>query len=129
MSEELRDPDVVADVVRRRVLRALVPVVKKLQRAACGERMFGDDHEARACLALVRLVPALLSRPVNGRSRGPVSLVHPSHSPETAARLLAELQWLQENPTPDPSPEEEEEETAGITGAGPRSPFHAREES
>ena len=85
-----RDPEVLSEVLRRRVLRAMVPVVRKLARAARGHPVFGDDHERQACVALARLVPALVPRPEPEHDYGPG--YHPNHTPEQAARLLAKLQ-------------------------------------
>ena len=62
MRELLRDPKEMTEVVRRRVLRALVPAIGKLTRVARGRDAFRNDHEIRACIALARLAPIFLAQ-------------------------------------------------------------------
>ncbi len=94
MSEELRDPEVMADIIRRRVLRALVPVVRKLDRVARGHGEFRDDAERYACFAVARLARAVLAPALlagrEDEEDGSLGY-HPSHTPERAAELLAKL--------------------------------------
>lgn len=61
MREMLRDPEMMTGVLRRRVLRAMVPAIKKLDRIARGRARFRDDHERLACVVLARLAPVVLA--------------------------------------------------------------------
>ncbi len=61
MRELLRDPDLMTGIIRRRVLRAMVPAIRKLDRVARGMNRFADDHERVACIALARLAPVVLA--------------------------------------------------------------------
>jgi hypothetical protein len=86
--EEL-DPEMLRDVLRRRVMRGMVTVVRKLERAARGRPVFGDDHERLACLAIMRLAPAVVAEVAFEANRRPG--YHRSNTPEQAAALLARL--------------------------------------
>lgn len=93
MAELLRDPEVMTSIIRRRVLRAMVPAVKKLDRVARGLELFRDEHQLRACVALGRLAPMFISAKQVPDDRWPRP--HPSHSPERAQQLTAKLHALQ----------------------------------
>ena len=71
-----------AAALRRRILCALPPAIDKLAAAARGERVFDDDHQLRSCMALARLVPALL---------GP-----PPESPPPPRDIFEGLEWTPE---------------------------------
>jgi hypothetical protein len=71
-----------AAALRRRILLALPPAIDKLAAAARGERVFDDDHQLRSCMALARLVPALL---------GP-----PPESPPPPRDIFEGLEWTPE---------------------------------
>ena len=69
MHEVFRDPEVMAAVIRRRVLRAMVPAVRKLDRVARGITRFGHDQERLACIVLARLAPLALACAAAGDDR------------------------------------------------------------
>src|SRR5438552_13189011 len=50
-----------AHPMRQTFVRALTVAVEKLAHAADGQSVFASDMELRACVALARLAPALLS--------------------------------------------------------------------
>ena len=85
MRELLRDPEAMANLIRRRALRGLMPVMGKLARAARGHKVFESDHEMRACIALARLAPALM-----GESPDPIDDTWWTPEREENARLLDE---------------------------------------
>lgn len=60
MRELLRDPEQMAQIVRRRVLRAMVPALGKLDRVARGHDKFEGDEQRFACVALARLAGTVL---------------------------------------------------------------------
>jgi hypothetical protein len=68
--------------LRRRILCAIPPAIDKLAAAARGERVFDDDLQLRSCMALARLVPALL---------GP-----PPESPPPPRDIFEGLEWTPE---------------------------------
>ena len=83
------EPHGVSNDVRVRLLRAIVPAVRQLARAARGKGGIRNDHQRHACVALLRLAPGLLGRVADPAAFGPG--YHPSHSPEQAAALLRRL--------------------------------------
>ena len=88
-SEDWRDPERLADVVRRRVLRAMVRVVRTLDLVGRGQAGFRDDDHRRACVAMTRLASVLFGPPESRPHWGPG--YHPSHTPEYAAQLYERL--------------------------------------
>jgi hypothetical protein len=60
--EVSRDPNDMAKIVRRRLLRAMIPALRKLDRVAKGTERFKNEHEIRACIALARLSPVFIAR-------------------------------------------------------------------
>ena len=80
--------------LRRRVLRATLPAVRQLARAAAGEPVFENDRHLRACIALARLAPVLVARrPAEPPAPVEVSPIHPDHRGQEAEiiRRMAEL--------------------------------------
>jgi hypothetical protein len=69
--------------LRRRLLRATLPAIRQLARAAAGERVFENDHHLRACVALARLTPMLVAplRAAGAAREEPVEInpLHPAH--------------------------------------------------
>jgi hypothetical protein len=59
MPADLPDPDLLRDILHRRLLRAMFPAATRLARAASGLQPIGDDRQLRACVELARLVPAI----------------------------------------------------------------------
>ncbi len=60
MRELLHGIDDMRLVLRRRMLRAAVAASGKLARAVAGRESFQSDHQLRACVAMLRLAPALV---------------------------------------------------------------------
>lgn len=58
---ESEEPDVLEELavrelaVRRRLVRAVLPALRLLDRVSRGQEKFGNDHQIRACVALARL--------------------------------------------------------------------------
>lgn len=59
MNELLREPDVLCDVLRRRLLRSAFSAVTRLAAVASG-RSSAEHDELRACAILARLAPQLI---------------------------------------------------------------------
>jgi len=109
MRELLRDPEQMAQIVRRRVLRAIVPALGKLDRVARGRDQFRGDEQRFACAALARLAGTVLGmiedpKP-DTRFTGPEW-----HTPEQQI-LFARLMWRR-NMTPEERRKQQEEDDA-----------------
>ena len=86
-----RDLDDAGRAVRRRVVRAVMPALRRLDRVSRGQDHFATDHQLRACIALARLAP-LLAGAVEPELPDPLDAPE-FHTPE---RELAfrRLEWL-----------------------------------
>jgi hypothetical protein len=93
MEEWLRDATLLRDVLRRRLLRAMITAAGSLRRACRGKPLGGED-ERDAVKLLLRLAPTL----VGARHDPPPdqeevrSLAHPSHTEAEADDLLERLE-------------------------------------
>ena len=93
--DELDEPDAdeLADDVRRKLLAALPGVIASMAAIARAEQKFAHDGMRHACLALLRLAPALLAQATRA-AMADLDLspgYHPSHTPERAMELLCRL--------------------------------------
>src|SRR5690349_5679757 len=91
--EWLRDHKVLRDVLRRRLLRAMVSAAGTLADAARG-RSFRNDEQRYACNILARLAPALVGVNHDPPEQPLRRLAHPMHTEEEAFVLLEELKAL-----------------------------------
>jgi cytochrome c556 len=100
MRELLRDPDQMAQIVRRRVLRAMVPALGMLDRVARGRDQFTGDEQRHACVALARLATVVLGMREDPKAPNPFDA--PEWQTPEKKLLFARLQWSSER-TPEES--------------------------
>jgi hypothetical protein len=111
MRELLRDPDRMSKLVRRRVLRAMVPALGKLDRVARGREHFAHDHERFACVVLARLATVVLGVPEDPEAVDPFS--GPEWQTPEKQLQFARLEW-RASMTPEERQQQEELRKAKI---------------
>jgi hypothetical protein len=96
MRELLRDVKTMTAIVRRRLLRNIVPALGKLDRVSRGRDSFHNEQQFRACITLARLAPIFIAHAIKEDDEHDVTgtIFDPAWMTPEKELGLRRLEWL-----------------------------------